>query len=231
METQPAWQTLSNAVVSGDLELVKEIVSSKPMSARWSNQDQIPVVTLAVQNGHSEIVKLLVNNKARLNWTSPDGDENLYTLAKRLGHKSIADYLKPLMDPDLQAAVDMKARRKQSALSEVEPVLGDQMDDFSIFEKIQDNDVDSIQAMLANGIDVNLRFEDNVTPLIAAAGQGNLEIVRMLVEAGADVNALDAEFESALLAAKIRGFDEIERYLFPITNDEIRAIVEQQMES
>jgi ankyrin repeat protein len=230
MATESEKQDLSDAIASGNLEQVRQIVSSKPMIARWRNQEQVPFVTLAVQYGYLDIVKFLVKKKASLNWMSPSLDDNLYTMAKRLGHESIAKYLEPLMDPDLMEVVRVKLGQDEIASTGVESSADRQLDDFSIFEKIQDEDIDSIREMIANGANVNIRFEDDITPLIAAAGQGNIEIVRVLVEAGADVNALDADFETALLAAKTRGFDAIERYLLPLTNDEIKAIVEQQME-
>lgn len=229
MATESEKQNLSDAIASGDLEQVKQIVSKKPMIARWRNQEQIPFITLAVRYGNLDVVKFLVKKKASLNWTSPNGDDNLYTMAKRLGYESIAEYLKPLMDPDLMEIFDTQVSQLQTDSSSIEQLTNDQIDDFSIFEEIQNNDIDSIQEMIENGVNVNLRFEDDVTPLIVAARQGNFELVRMLVEAGADVNALDADFESALLAAKINGFDEIERYLLPVTSEEVKAIVEQQM--
>lgn len=231
MTIESVRQNLSHAVTTGDLESVKQIVLSNPMSARWSSTDQIPLLTLAVQCGYLDIAKFLIENKARLNWVSPNGDETLYSMAKRLGHGAIAEYLKPLMDSDLQKVVDDKARQNQSAIGETALALESDslVDDYKIFEKIQNNDIESIQQILLGGVDVNIRFEDDITPLIAAAGQGNPEIVKILVKAGADVNALDADFESALLAAKTRGFNEIENYLLPITSNEIKAMIDEQM--
>jgi ankyrin repeat protein len=78
MATESEKQNLSDAIASGNLEQVRQIVSSKPMIARWRNQEQVPFVTLAVQYGHLDIVKFLVKKKASLNWMSPSLDDNLY---------------------------------------------------------------------------------------------------------------------------------------------------------
>ena len=231
MLINPIVKILSDAVIKGDLDSIQKIVLSHPMSARWSSEEDIPLITLAVQSGRLDIVILLVENKARLNWVSPNIDENLYLLAKRLGHSSMANYLKPLMDPDLQKVVDSKAKANENIFSKSEDTMKyDELnDELKLFEKIKENDIECICQMLGNRININIRFEDDITPLIFAVKQGNLEIVQLLVQAGADINALDADFESALLIAKMQDFDTIADYLAPLTSDEIRAVVDEQM--
>ena len=46
--------------------------------------------------------------------------------------------------------------------------------------------------LLAAGADANAALAEGETPLIVAAGRGNLEIVRALLSAKADPNAKDA---------------------------------------
>ena len=65
--------------------------------------------------------------------------------------------------------------------------------------------------------------------MIAAVFIGNLEIVKILVELGADVNIKDMHFETALFYAKFNGFPEIAEYLEPLTDPNIRMEVEREM--
>lgn len=53
------------------------------------------------------------------------------------------------------------------------------------------HDFAAIQAMLANGLDLNQHDGTGYTPLIAAARAGDAEMLRFLVERGADPNLSD----------------------------------------
>lgn len=61
-----------------------------------------------------------------------------------------------------------------------------------------------IEYFLRKGIDINLRANDKMTPLMLAADQNSLEIVNLLVKAGADVNAGNGLFIRPLAYAARR---------------------------
>ena len=56
------------------------------------------------------------------------------------------------------------------------------------YDAICDNDIDAVEALIADGAKVNVKDYDG-TPLHTAAWCGCTEIVKMLIDAGADVNA------------------------------------------
>ena len=86
-----------------------------------------------------------------------------------------------------------------------------------------------IEALLAAGADLSLGIDDGTTPLMAAAGLGqctfrpNLKrglrshgaeaAVRVLLEAGADINAVNEADFTALHGAAYRGLNEVVEYL------------------
>lgn len=86
--------------------------------------------------------------------------------------------------------------------------------------------ISKIRELIESG-ECDVNEED---PLLAAVNTGNLEVVKLLVEAGADVNQLDPEdSETALFRAKYRNFLDIAEYLEPLTSSENRDIVESMM--
>ena len=92
-----------------------------------------------------------------------------------------------------------------------------------------DSSSDIIRTLLAAGADPNLTTDDGTTPLMMAAGLGVRshqpltqrgipspsaeEAVRVLVEAGADVNAINHGDFTALHGATFRGLNEVIQYL------------------
>jgi ankyrin repeat protein len=66
----------------------------------------------------------------------------------------------------------------------------------TIFQAIRANDLALVKRQIA---DVNVKGERNATPLIYAAAFGSLDAMRMLIDAGADVNARNAFDATALL--------------------------------
>ncbi|MGL5804455.1 MAG: ankyrin repeat domain-containing protein, partial [Xenococcaceae cyanobacterium] len=60
-----------------------------------------------------------------------------------------------------------------------------------LFDAIEEQqDFNKVRKMIENGCDVNIREAEDCTPLIAAVRVGNLEMVKLLVELGADVNVV-----------------------------------------
>jgi uncharacterized protein len=81
-------------------------------------------------------------------------------------------------------------------------------------------DVAKTAALLKNGADYNSKNEEGSTLLMLAAGTGNLQMVEMLVEAGAEVDATDARGWTALFKAL---FNYEENCGYP---DVVRALIE-----
>jgi ankyrin repeat protein len=86
-----------------------------------------------------------------------------------------------------------------------------------------------VREWIALGADVNYREDaGEETPLIVAARAGNLEIVRLLVDAGADVNVQIDDDElggpaSALTYAARAGHQDMYNYLAPRSLPEVRT--------
>ena len=100
---------------------------------------------------------------------------------------------------------------------------------FSVIPSFTGSSADILRVLLDAGADLTLTTDDGTTPLMAAAGLGRATYtprqprgvpsptaqaaVRMLVEAGADINAVNEADFTALHGAAFRGLNEVIEYL------------------
>ena len=99
-----------------------------------------------------------------------------------------------------------------------------------LFSSIRDGDIDQVSELIELGYDVNSIFEEGCTPAIQAAAYGKIEILKVLVEAGADVNIMDQQMCTPLMAAILKEHQEIIEYLSPLTSEEIKEIIKEQLD-
>ena len=83
----------------------------------------------------------------------------------------------------------------------------------ALMKAVRRNDVARVAALIAEGVDVN-ELDGGDAPLVMAAYEGHTEIVRLLLEAGADVKAVDPSMKAtALHAASYAGRTEAAKVL------------------
>jgi uncharacterized protein len=84
----------------------------------------------------------------------------------------------------------------------------------AVMKAVQKNDAAAIDKLVAGGANVNELDPNGDAPLVMAAYLGHAEIVRKLLEAGADVKAVDPSMKAtALHAAAYAGRTEAARLL------------------
>jgi ankyrin repeat protein len=84
----------------------------------------------------------------------------------------------------------------------------------------------NLEELIQSGFDINIRLDDNTTALMEAVRAADLYVVRLLVEAGADVNPETGGY-TALWDAAYWGLQEIFDYLAPLTSSELRQEAEE----
>ncbi|ORC88542.1 ankyrin [Trypanosoma theileri] len=83
--------------------------------------------------------------------------------------------------------------------------------DADFFRAVERRDADLLRRLIAEGHNVNVRGSRNRTPLLMCVWEDYAEGARLLLEAGADVNALDDLHDSPFLLAGAEGRTAIMR--------------------
>lgn len=94
------------------------------------------------------------------------------------------------------------------------PLIGFQTSHDDIIEAAMKGDLAKIQALVEENPDlVNVKDQEQSTPLHRAAEAGHLKIVKYLIKEGAEVNAWNNAHQNPLLYAAYKGHSEIVNYL------------------
>lgn len=84
----------------------------------------------------------------------------------------------------------------------------------------------TLEELIQGGVDINIELDNNTTALMEVVPAAELYVVRLLVEAGADVNAEIGGY-TALWTAAYWGLQEIFDYLAPLTSSQLRQEAEE----
>lgn len=161
--------TLDDALSAASMGDTKELVS---LIQRGLDPDTVDaqgntLLILAAREGHTAAVEALAKNRARLDYRNPAGDSALM-LAVLRGHEDAA---RALIKAGATVAHDGWAPLHYAA--------------FEGRDKL-------IDELLAAGADVNAPAPNKATPLMLAARNGNIEVVRrLLARPQTDLNALN----------------------------------------
>lgn len=193
---------LLDAASAGKEAIVKLLLETPEIDINAKNSNGTSPLEGAVSNGHENIVKtLLADQRIKYN---PD------ELAKWRSIKSTTDLIEAAKKGNIEK---MDSLLKQGA--SIDGNKGDYEDETPLIGAIMNNQPKAILFLLEKGANVNATNGknaerlDNVTPLQLAAREGNEEIVKILINHGADINAKNIDGISPLQAAAYRGRENI----------------------
>jgi hypothetical protein len=92
----------------------------------------------------------------------------------------------------------------------------------TLFEAVQSDDAEALEKLAGEVRDINEGFEGGRTALIEAAARGRLDLVRILLQAGAEPTITDDEKESAILKAAANGHVDVVHLLAPQASEDER---------
>jgi ankyrin repeat protein len=160
--------SLLHQAAVGNLLVCRKIVLEQPKLANFQDYDRRTPLMIAAAEGQLKICKFLVSKGARINRVDRWGHAPLDD-AYQFGHKGVVQFL-----------------REQGAK------FGSTSQITNFITAASEGDVDEVEAFLQHGsMDINQGDYDGRTALHLAAGEGHIEIVKRLCEAGADANVQD----------------------------------------
>ena len=171
------------------------------------NNDNDTALMFACKNGSYIIAKLLVYKGADVNIKNNDG-ETAYTLARDYDHDRIVKLLyKAGAEDDI-----LRDYNEEFLNSEDRTAVYD-----NLIKGIKHDDLDIVREILRNNeddhIDFNYKDLDGNTLLILAVKVENENIVKILVDHGANVNGTNDNKQTPLMYAVILNYINIVKYL------------------
>lgn len=199
---------LMEAVTEENIEIVK-ILLKAGADVSIPKYGEVPhPLCEAAYTGNLEIVKLLVGAGADVNQIAQSTGDFALSSAASKGYVKIYNYLAPLTDLELvkEAAEILPLGIHDRELEENADPLVVELSD-AVFK----NDLSRVRAAIKKGADINGLDELGGTALGVAAIKGNLEIIKILLQAGADPNLSGDGDDSPPLQSLLR--EEVTRLL------------------
>jgi ankyrin repeat protein len=216
-----AWP-LSNASGQGHPQIV-ELLLDHDAEVDSLDEDGGTALSDAAAGGHLEIVEVLLeagaNARPKDKYVKP---AIIYAAEK--GHRSIVDRLSPL-----STAKDRQQAGLVLQLAEQGPPSETVKNYFAAAER---GDISAVSSYLDDGGEVDAMEEDGKTAVFWAAHRGRLEVLKLLVECGADLNHVDSYGSYPLvMAGQTRDSgDPAYEFVYEHTSEKLRKDWEQRIE-
>jgi ankyrin repeat protein len=209
------------AVNWGHLPVVKKLLQNKAFIEEGGDLRMTPL-SWAIWNGHQNVVQVLLDNRAMVSaldfsiypfgqkdplfWAICSGSE--HQSRQLLNHGPVVAY---------NAAIEMAVAEGHFELALLlknrNPALATQSAASAHFQAIPASEERVIDAILGNGVDTDILYENNCTPLTLAAEKGCFAVVQQLLDQDVNPNIMDGEGRTALMVAASHGFANILKVL------------------
>jgi ankyrin repeat protein len=187
---------LIQAILRDNIASVQSLLMAGAVINPDNWHESVPLVA-AVYQGNLTIIQCLIDAGANLDQL--DFEVNARPLGMAI-QKNRLDLMKLLLTAG------------------VSPEGGD-METTALGMAVDQQNLEMLNLLLDAGADPNSGMEDDYRVIMSAALNGNLAIVQLLVERGADVSAW-SQGETAIMSAARVGNREIYNYLYPLVDDE-----------
>lgn len=174
---------LSIACESGRLDIVKLLIDSgADINLPSENPEVWTALMSSVLSGNKELVDFLIRSGADANEIR-DGGNYALMIAAEEKHHEIFKTLATVTKNELKKEAEIR-------LSELTTKKKNDKRYRMLFDAIRRSDVKSINKFVQNNVNLELNIVDEFgfSPLVYASKKGKFEIVRMLLDLGADPN-------------------------------------------
>ena len=202
---------LNKAALKGDIGAVQNLIKSKADVNEKSSSIRVTPLISAAEKGHTEIVKLLLDHDAEVDAGDKYGRSALMR-ATWYGHDAVVAILldrgTDVNASDTWGHTPLMMAAKGGHISTARTLLDqgaylNEKDNWGItplMYAVTNNRTEAARFLLKMGADVNAESKAQQTALIATVvhGTGKIEILELLVEAGADPNIMGNDGKTAL---------------------------------
>lgn len=220
------FNALMEAVRTGNIEIAKLLIEHNS-DINIKNKDGKNMIMIACEKGNEEMFNLLIENNADINEKSSWGASALIYASEK-GNINIMQYL-------IDNGIDVNGKADDNGDTPLLwAVTGENPYEASKLLIENGANVNAtnyggvapatilaastpkvVKLLKDNGADLDTKFLDYYPPIAIAAGAGNLEIVKALVENGADVNYYPNDINyTAIFHAIDQHNYEVTEYLF-----------------
>lgn len=226
LRADDGFNALMEAVRTGNIEIAKLLIEHNS-DINIKNKDGKNMIMIACEKGNEEMFNLLIENNADINEKSSWGASALIYASEK-GNINIMQYL-------IDNGIDVNGKADDNgdtpllwAVTGENPYESSKLliENGADINATNDSGVAPATILAAstpkvvkllkdNGADLDTKFLDYYPPIAIAAGAGNLEIVKALVENGADVNYYpnDINYTAIFHAIDQHNYEVVE-YLF-----------------
>ncbi|MBW5397182.1 ankyrin repeat domain-containing protein [Brachyspira pilosicoli] len=220
------FNALMEAVRTGNIEIAKLLIEHNS-DINIKNKDGKNMIMIACEKGNEEMFNILIENNADINEKSSWGASALI-YASENGNLNIMQYL-------IDNGIDVNGKADDNGDTPLLWAVTGQ-NPYEASKLLIENGADVnatnnsgvapatilaasipkvVKLLKDNGADLDTKFLDYYPPIAIAAGAGNLEIVKALVENGADVNYYPNDINyTAIFHAIDQHNYEVAEYLF-----------------
>ena len=181
-ETQKNLSSFEMAILSNDLEKVKELIAQGADVNTRDSRGNTPLLQ-AIMMGRLSFVEALISAGADIKAKNRRGMTPL-DLAKRRSNTKIVEILTKASEE--QTTVEKKPSTDESPADSKEPKPAG-----TLHEAARDGDIEQVKRLIAQGTNINVLDNRNCTPIYYAALRGHKDIVEIFLANGADVNERD----------------------------------------
>jgi uncharacterized protein len=201
---------------AGDVDGIRDALDNGAQIDSHGTAECWTALMCAARNGHINAVRYLIDRGANPNWHGWSDNETALSVARRNGMEEVARFLAPLTAPDgpqnpfcFRPLFEAIRRKDINAVKQMldtkTMVLYDAKAESYKTVPLPDGEINSLQIDFAQ---TWIR-----TPLLQAWNENHDEMIKLLVEKGADVNWQDASGDTILSCVARDNKVELVQYL------------------
>ncbi|UYV68873.1 hypothetical protein LAZ67_6001392 [Cordylochernes scorpioides] len=214
--------SLRNAIQNQDIARVKDILKNKRIDINQGIHKEGSPLLMAVKHEQFEIVKMLIQANADANGDTSFGPTPLF-IAAEIGNMAILEclieaganinaqdtlYRTPLLNAILNGHLEV-VKKLVAAGAKIERENNQEC--IPIIMAFDFHQINIALFLIHQGADVNAK--DNSSSILICAGQGDLNMVEILIKAKANVNDKDCDGNTPLHIASLKNHVKMVNYL------------------